>query len=68
MGHLDSRDGIARIVTWAPGGGLVSAILKDNCGAGNRETEAVVRWMMDAMVEASLRGTGHGVVAEEGPR
>jgi AcrR family transcriptional regulator len=30
-------------------------ILKDICGASDRETEAVVRWMMDALVEASLR-------------
>ena len=30
-------------------------ILKDICGASNRETEAVVRWMMDAMVDAALR-------------
>jgi AcrR family transcriptional regulator len=30
-------------------------ILKDICGAGDRETEAVVRWMMDALVDAALR-------------
>ena len=30
-------------------------ILKDICGANNRETEAVVRWMMDALLEAALR-------------
>lgn len=30
-------------------------ILKDICGANDRETEAVVRWMMDALVEAALR-------------
>jgi AcrR family transcriptional regulator len=30
-------------------------ILKDICKAGDRETEAVVRWMMDAMVDAALR-------------
>jgi AcrR family transcriptional regulator len=30
-------------------------ILKDICGASDRETEAVVRWMMDALVEAALR-------------
>ena len=30
-------------------------ILKDICGASNRETETVVRWMMDAMVDAALR-------------
>ncbi|MGH9578786.1 MAG: TetR/AcrR family transcriptional regulator [Terriglobales bacterium] len=29
-------------------------ILKDICGANDRETEAVVRWMMDALVDASL--------------
>jgi AcrR family transcriptional regulator len=30
-------------------------ILKDICGAGDRETEAVVRWMMDALVDSALR-------------
>jgi len=30
-------------------------ILKDLCGASDRETEAVVRWMMDALVDAALR-------------
>jgi AcrR family transcriptional regulator len=30
-------------------------ILKDICGANDRETEAVVRWMMDALVETALR-------------
>ncbi len=30
-------------------------ILKDICGSDDRETEAVVRWMMDALVEAALR-------------
>jgi AcrR family transcriptional regulator len=30
-------------------------ILKDICKAGDRETEAVVRWMMDALVDAALR-------------
>jgi hypothetical protein len=30
-------------------------ILKDICGATDRETEAVVRWMMDALVDAALR-------------
>jgi hypothetical protein len=30
-------------------------ILKDICGANERETEAVVRWMMDALVDAALR-------------
>ena len=33
-------------------------ILKDICGASERETEAVVRWMMDALVDAALRQTG----------
>jgi AcrR family transcriptional regulator len=32
-------------------------ILKDICGATDRETEAVVRWMMDALVDAALRET-----------
>jgi AcrR family transcriptional regulator len=30
-------------------------ILKDICKASDRETEAVVRWMMDALVDAALR-------------
>ena len=30
-------------------------ILKDICGADDHETEAVVRWMMDALVDAALR-------------
>ena len=30
-------------------------ILKDICGASDRETEAVVRWMMDALVDAASR-------------
>jgi AcrR family transcriptional regulator len=30
-------------------------ILKDICGASDRETEAVVRWMMDALVDMALR-------------
>ena len=30
-------------------------ILKDICGASDSETEAVVRWMMDALVDAALR-------------
>jgi hypothetical protein len=30
-------------------------ILKDICGSSDRETEAVVRWMMDALVDASLK-------------
>ena len=29
-------------------------ILKDICGASDRETEAVVRWMMDALVDAAI--------------
>ena len=39
-------------------------ILKDICGASDRETEAVVRWMMDALVDAARRepraGAGRG--------
>jgi hypothetical protein len=30
-------------------------ILKDICKATDRETEAVVRWMMDALVDAAMR-------------
>ena len=30
-------------------------ILKDICHATDRETETVVRWMMDALVDAALR-------------
>jgi len=30
-------------------------ILKDICGSSDRETEAVVRWMMDALVDAALK-------------
>jgi AcrR family transcriptional regulator len=30
-------------------------VLKDICGANDRETEAVVRWMMDALIDAALR-------------
>ena len=30
-------------------------VLKDICGASDRETEAIVRWMMDALVDAALR-------------
>lgn len=30
-------------------------VLKDICGASDRETEKVVRWMMDALVDAALR-------------
>lgn len=29
-------------------------VLKDICGASDRETEAVVRWMMDALIDAAL--------------
>ena len=32
-------------------------ILKDICRASDRETEAIVRWMMDALVDAALRET-----------
>src|SRR5258706_2387595 len=36
-------------------------ILKDICGSTDRETEAVVRWMMDSLVDAALReGTSPG--------
>jgi AcrR family transcriptional regulator len=35
-------------------------ILKDICGASDKETEAVVRWMMDALVDAALRQTHTG--------
>jgi hypothetical protein len=30
-------------------------VLKDICGASDSETEAIVRWMMDALVDAALR-------------
>ena len=30
-------------------------VLKDICKASDRETEAVVRWMMDALIDAALR-------------
>jgi AcrR family transcriptional regulator len=30
-------------------------VLKDICGASDKETEAVVRWMMDALVAAALK-------------
>lgn len=33
-------------------------VLKDICGASDRDTEAVVRWMMDALVDAALREAG----------
>src|SRR5262245_50017431 len=36
-------------------------ILKDICKAGDRETEAVVRWMMDALIDAALRESGSQV-------
>jgi hypothetical protein len=32
-----------------------TVILKYICGASDRETEAVVRWMMDALVDTALR-------------
>ena len=35
-------------------------ILKDICGASDRETEAIVRWMMDALVDAALRDARAG--------
>ena len=35
-------------------------VLKDICGASDRETEAVVRWMMDALVDAALRASRNG--------
>lgn len=35
-------------------------ILKDICAASDRETEAVVRWMMDALVDAALRDAALG--------
>ncbi len=40
-------------------------ILKDICGATDRETETVVRWMMDALVDAAFREarTGAGRAA-----
>lgn len=31
-------------------------VLKDICGASDRETEAVVRWMMEALVSHALKG------------
>lgn len=30
-------------------------VLKDICGVNDRETKAVVRWMMDALIDAVLR-------------
>ena len=43
-------------------------ILKDICRATDRETEAVVRWMMDTLVDAALRETTnrHRVVRVRG--
>ena len=35
-------------------------ILKDICGASDRETEAVVRWMMGALVGQALREAPDG--------
>jgi hypothetical protein len=35
-------------------------ILKDICGASDRETEAVVRWMMDALVDSAPRQAQNG--------
>jgi AcrR family transcriptional regulator len=35
-------------------------VLKDICGASDRETEAVVHWMMDALVDAALQETAPG--------
>jgi len=43
-------------------------ILKDICGASDRETEAVVRWMMDALVDAALREPRSRDAAAEAPR
>src|SRR5262245_1841752 len=37
-------------------------ILKDICGATDRETEAVLRWMMDALVDAALRDDAMGTM------
>jgi len=37
------------------GGNILKDICKDICGATDRETEAVVRWMMDALVDAAMR-------------
>jgi len=30
-------------------------VLKDICGASDKETEAVVRWMIEALVTSALR-------------
>jgi AcrR family transcriptional regulator len=43
-------------------------ILKDICGATDRETEAVVRWMMDALVDAALRDGARGCYPPRGAR
>jgi hypothetical protein len=43
-------------------------ILKDICGATDRETEAVVRWMMDALVDAALREAPTGAGPRAGSR
>jgi len=43
-------------------------ILKDICGATDRETEAVVRWMMDALVDAALREAPTGTGPRAGSR
>src|SRR5206468_3937611 len=42
-------------------------ILKDICGATDHETEAVVRWMMDALVDAALREAKSRAVDPSGP-
>ena len=42
-------------------------ILKDICQATDRETEAVVRWMMDALVDAAMReGVARPIDAQRG--
>lgn len=43
-------------------------ILKDICGATDRETEAVVRWMMDVLVDAALREAPTGTGPRAGSR
>ena len=35
-------------------------VLKDICGANEKETEAVVRWMMEALVTHALKGAAGG--------
>src|SRR5262245_62886885 len=37
-------------------------ILKDICGVTDRETEAILRWMMDALVDAALRDDAMGTM------